>query len=75
MGRGGRLLGTPTPQSWPGLTQMPDFKSSFPVWRGATSLTEPGGGWDKVLPEMEPTGLELIKKLLVIDPEKRISGE
>lgn len=54
---------------------MPDFKSSFPVWRGATSLTEPGGGWDKVLPEMEPTGLELIKKLLVIDPEKRISGE
>ncbi|GAA5991467.1 hypothetical protein JCM5350_001621 [Sporobolomyces pararoseus] len=70
-----RLLGTPTTQSWPGLSQMPDFKSSFPVWRGATSLTEPGGGWDKVLPEMEPAGLELIKKLLVIDPEKRISAK
>jgi hypothetical protein len=53
---------------------MPDFKSSFPVWRGATSVTEPGGGWDKVLPEMESTGLELIKKLLIVDPEKRISG-
>ncbi|GAA5884683.1 hypothetical protein JCM16303_003713 [Sporobolomyces ruberrimus] len=70
-----RLLGTPTPQSWPGLSQMPDFKSSFPVWRGATSLTEPGGGWDKVLPEMEPMGLELIRKLLIIDPEKRISAK
>ncbi|GAA5909826.1 uncharacterized protein JCM6883_003106 [Sporobolomyces salmoneus] len=70
-----RLLGTPTPSTWPGLTQMPDFKSSFPVWRGATSLSEPGGGWDKVLPEMEPSGLELIKKLLVIDPEKRISAK
>ncbi|GAA6012330.1 hypothetical protein JCM11491_007095 [Sporobolomyces phaffii] len=70
-----RLLGTPTPQTWPGLTQMPDFKSSFPVWRGATSPTEPGGGWDQVLPEMEPAGLELIQKLLIIDPEKRISAK
>ena len=62
-----RLLGTPTTTTWPGLSQMPDFKTSFPIWRPSD--------WDKVLPEMEPQGLELIKKLLIIDPEKRISGE
>ncbi|GAA5928528.1 uncharacterized protein JCM15063_003903 [Sporobolomyces koalae] len=70
-----RLLGTPTSQSWPGLSQMPDFKSTFPVWRGATLATEAGGGWDQVLPEMEPSGLDLIKRLLIIDPEKRISAK
>ncbi|GAA5840674.1 hypothetical protein JCM5353_000266 [Sporobolomyces roseus] len=62
-----RLLGSPTTSTWPGLSQMPDFKASFPVWRPSD--------WEKVLPEMEPQGLELIKKLLIIDPEKRISAK
>ncbi|KAG8899755.1 Cyclin-dependent kinase catalytic subunit [Tulasnella sp. 403] len=28
-----RVLGTPTEQNWPGLTQLPDYKSTFPQWR------------------------------------------
>jgi cyclin-dependent kinase len=28
-----RLLGTPTEDDWPGVTQLPDYKSSFPQWK------------------------------------------
>lgn len=27
-----RLLGTPTEETWPGVTSLPDFKSAFPKW-------------------------------------------
>lgn len=27
-----RLLGTPDEQSWPGVTEHPDYKDTFPKW-------------------------------------------
>ena len=27
-----RILKTPTDQDWPGVTQFPDYKPSFPKW-------------------------------------------
>lgn len=27
-----RVMGTPTEDTWPGVTSLPDFKSSFPKW-------------------------------------------
>lgn len=27
-----RMLGTPTEQVWPGVTQLPDFRATFPKW-------------------------------------------
>jgi hypothetical protein len=27
------VLGTPTEQSWPGVTKLPDYKASFPQWK------------------------------------------
>lgn len=27
-----RLLGTPNEGNWPGVTSLPDYKSSFPSW-------------------------------------------
>ncbi|BGP39754.1 Cyclin-dependent kinase catalytic subunit [Rhodotorula kratochvilovae] len=62
-----RLMGTPTPASWPGLTQMPDYKPSFPQWR-ATDLR-------KALPEMDDRALALLNAMLQIDPERRISAK
>ncbi|GAA5906050.1 hypothetical protein JCM6882_003545 [Rhodosporidiobolus microsporus] len=62
-----RLMGTPTPSSWPGLTQMPDYKTNFPRWRPAV-LAE-------VLPEMDERGLALLEGMLQIDPERRISAK
>lgn len=28
-----RLLGTPDEDAWPGVTQLPDYKGSFPQWK------------------------------------------
>ena len=39
-----RVLGTPTESTWPGVSQLPDFKDTFPQWQkkvccfGACSL-------------------------------------
>ena len=27
-----RVLRTPTEEIWPGVTQLPDFKATFPAW-------------------------------------------
>ena len=27
-----RTLGTPTEATWPGVSQLPDFKDTFPQW-------------------------------------------
>ena len=27
-----RLLGTPTPETWPGVQELPDYKECFPKW-------------------------------------------
>lgn len=62
-----RLLGTPTPHSWPGLSQMPDFKPTFPQWR-PQSLPD-------VLPEMDGRALHLLAAMLVYEPSKRISAK
>ena len=28
-----RVLGTPTESTWPGVSQLPDFKDTFPQWQ------------------------------------------
>ena len=33
------MLGTPTPETWPGIDQLPDYKPSFPHW-SPQDLTE-----------------------------------
>jgi len=62
-----RLLGTPSPHSWPGLSQMPDFKPTFPQWR-AQVLSD-------VLPEMDARALQLLSAMLVYEPSQRISAK
>ncbi|CAN7982131.1 unnamed protein product [Ixodes pacificus] len=59
-----RTLGTPDEDSWPGVTQLPDYKPSFPRWE-PQSLT-------KLVPGLDPDGEDLILKLLIADPEARI---
>lgn len=60
-----RLLGTPNDDTWPGVTELPDYKPVFPMWR-----KKPLGEGIK---NIDPVGLDLIEKLLQYDPSKRIS--
>lgn len=63
-----RVLGTPTEQRWPGVSQLPDFKPTFPRWQPQPLA--------KVLPALadDPLALDLLQKMLVYEPNKRISA-
>lgn len=62
-----RVLGTPNALIWPGLSQMPDFKPTFPQWR-PQNLHE-------VLPEMDQRAVHLLSGMLVYNPANRISAK
>lgn len=38
-----RLLGTPDEEAWPGVTQLPDYKGSFPQWKAKDIKTAVAG--------------------------------
>ena len=60
-----RTLGTPEEDTWQGVSQLPDYKSTFPKW-------DP-----QVLPEEinKQNALELFKACMAYDPTKRISAK
>jgi len=62
-------LGTPTEQSYPGVSELPDFKPSFPKW--------PHRGWPQIrnaVAQMGNDGIDLLDRLMCYDPRKRISA-
>ncbi|KAM5558270.1 cell division control protein 2 [Rosa sericea] len=61
-----RILGTPNEDTWPGVSSMPDFKSSFPKWPSKDLAT--------LVPNLESAGVDLLCKMLCLDPSKRITA-
>lgn len=61
-----KLHGTPTEATWPGITKLPDFKSTFPKFK-PVNLADVAKGLDTL-------GLDLLAKLIALDPAKRISA-
>lgn len=62
-------LGTPTEAIWPGLSELPDFKPSFPKW--------PVRGWAAIrntAQQVGPDGINLLERLMNYDPKKRLSA-
>lgn len=62
-------LGTPTEQMWPGITELPYFKPSWPQW--------PAHCWAQIkniLPQVGAEGADLLDKLTYYDPRRRISA-
>jgi len=62
-----RVLRTPTEELWPGVTQLPDFKASFPNWATMNLKNS--------MKKLESAGLDLLEATLVYDPSKRISAK
>ncbi|OWK52115.1 Cyclin-dependent kinase 3 [Lonchura striata] len=62
-----RTLGTPTEVTWPGVTQLPDYKGSFPQW--------PRKEMKDIVPNLDRDGRDLLTQLLLYDPSKRISAK
>lgn len=60
------VLGTPTDETFPGFTTMPGYSDTFPKCE-AKPLKD-------VLPDEDPLLLDLISKMLVYDPVRRITA-
>lgn len=61
-----RSMGTPTEAVWPGVSRLPDFQPSFPQWT-ARPL-------EKLVPDLDAVGRDLLAKMLVFDPARRITA-
>ncbi|GAB6019501.1 cyclin-dependent kinase 5 [Chamberlinius hualienensis] len=62
-----KLLGTPTEDAWPGMTQLPDYKP-FPMYHPTITFAQ-------VVPKLNGKGRDLLQRLLVCNPSHRMSSE
>ena len=62
-----KILGTPSAETWPTITELPDWKPDFPVY-------EPQS-WASITPTLEAEGMDLMSKFLQYWPDRRISGK
>ncbi|CAK9300352.1 unnamed protein product [Gordionus sp. m RMFG-2023] len=62
-----RILSTPNETTWKGVTNLPDFKLTFPNWK---NFALPG-----IMKNSDEEGLDLLKKTLIYDPSNRISAK
>lgn len=53
-----RSMGTPNDDVWPGVTQLPDYKPTFPVWKSNVLAS--------LVPQMDSQGVDLLKVNLTI---------
>ncbi len=62
-----KLLGTPTEDTWPGMSQLPEFKQ-FPIYHPSMSLNQ-------VVPKLSAKGRDLLQNLLICNPSLRLSAD
>lgn len=61
-----QVLGTPTEETWPGVSSLPDYKEMFPQWP-SRSLAE-------VVPALDTLGLDILQQMLRYQPESRATA-
>ncbi|KAK0201174.1 kinase-like domain-containing protein [Desarmillaria ectypa] len=61
-----RILGTPNEDIWPGVSNLPDYKATFPRW-GIQDIS-------RLVPDLDPAGIDILRRLLAYDSARRISG-
>lgn len=49
-----RTMGTPTEETWPGVSQLPDYNTTFPNWKENNQLKDS-------VPRLCDQGLDLLK--------------
>ncbi|SAL98752.1 hypothetical protein [Absidia glauca] len=59
------FAGTPTEETWPKVSQVPEYKRDFEIFAPIPL--------ESILPKLDPQGIDLLKKLLEYPPEKRIT--
>jgi cyclin-dependent kinase 2 len=62
-----RALGTPNNNIWEGVQELPNFNCEFPKWCG--------GNLRNLVPHMDNLAFDLLSKMIVLNPIKRISAK
>jgi serine/threonine protein kinase len=62
-----QMYGTPNEKIWPGITKLPDFKLTFPQFKSK--------GLASYCTNLDDLGLDLLSKMIVYDPCRRISAK
>lgn len=62
-----KILGTPSEDNFPDVTQLPSYSATFPKWNPVSLAS--------VVPGAEPLALDLIGQMLRYDPAARISAK
>ncbi|RLN95374.1 hypothetical protein BBJ28_00019671 [Nothophytophthora sp. Chile5] len=60
-------LSTPTAETWPGFSSLPNYHFEFPHWEGRSL--------PRLFPGVSDLGIDLLTKLLMYDPGQRITAE
>lgn len=60
-------LSTPTSESWPGFSSLPNYHFEFPNWQRRPLK--------RLFPNISDVGIDLLTKLLIYNPDQRISAE
>jgi cyclin-dependent kinase len=63
-----KIMGTPTPEIFPGLTELPDWETQV----GPAQVAQP---LSKICPNLDADGLDLLAQMLHYDPTKRITAK
>jgi serine/threonine protein kinase len=61
-----RVLGTPSEHSWPGISQYTEYKQNFHIYATQDLRVS--------VPQIDPTGIDLLLRMLQLRPELRISA-
>jgi cyclin-dependent kinase len=62
-----KILGTPSKKDWPGVVDLPGWKESLPKY--------PPKKLRQVVPKLGKQGIDLLAKMLQLDPKQRISAK
>lgn len=60
------MLKTPTEEIWPGVTQLTDYKATFPNWKTNNLQAQ--------VKTLDANGLDLLEAMLIYDPAARITA-
>jgi cyclin-dependent kinase 7 len=67
------VFGTPTEESWPGVSTLRYYQP--PPTRSAIKLPQPLMWWRGRLPLLGDDGIDLVRGMLAMDPQKRLTAE
>lgn len=62
-----RILGTPNEETWPGVSQLPDYKPTFPNWSRQDLST--------IVTNLDDAGLDFLHATLTYDTARRLSAK